>query len=82
MSVERVIVTLVGLGVSVFIVSFFFFSTRKGVKAETKGNYQEATVLVKGGVYTRCGHRRARQTAPFEFSQAGDCIPLGDGPLA
>ncbi len=49
MSVEQVIVTLAGLGVSVFIVWFFFFSTKKGVRVETKGNYQEATVLVKGG---------------------------------
>lgn len=49
MSVEQVIVTLAGLGVSVLIVWFFFFSTKKGVRVEIKGSYQEATVLVKGG---------------------------------
>lgn len=49
MSVEQVIVTLAGVGGSVLIVWFFFFSAKKGVRVERRGNRQEATIVVKGG---------------------------------
>jgi plastocyanin domain-containing protein len=49
MSIDQIIVTLIGLGVSVILIWFFFFSARMGVRIESKGNYQEATILVKGG---------------------------------
>ncbi|NIS68339.1 MAG: cupredoxin domain-containing protein [Proteobacteria bacterium] len=49
MTAAQIIVTLAGLSVSVLIVWFFFFSAKKGVRVETKGNIQEATIRVKGG---------------------------------
>lgn len=50
MTPDKILVTLLGLGVIAFIVWFFWLVKRPGVKAAvTTGGYQEAMVLVKGG---------------------------------
>ncbi len=49
MATAQIIVTLAGLGLSITIVWFFFFSAKEGMRVEAKGKFQEATVLVKGG---------------------------------
>jgi plastocyanin domain-containing protein len=47
---DKVIVTLIGLTVTLFIAWFFWFGKRTGVKAQVASNgYQETLVLVKGG---------------------------------
>jgi plastocyanin domain-containing protein len=50
MTPDKIIVTIAGLGLIVFIIWFFWLIKRPGVKA-TMGSsgYQEAMVLVKGG---------------------------------
>lgn len=49
MTTTQIIVTLAGLGVSISIIWFFFFSSKEGMRVVTSGRFQEATVLVKGG---------------------------------
>ena len=50
MTLDRVIVDLVGLGLIGFIVWFFWLVKIKGVRATvSSGGYQEQMVLVKGG---------------------------------
>jgi len=50
MTLDRIVVDLVGLGLIGFIVWFFWLVKTKGVKASlTSGGYQEQMVLVKGG---------------------------------
>jgi plastocyanin domain-containing protein len=50
MTPDKILVTLIGLSAIAFIVWFFWFVKRPGVKAAvTTGGYQEAMVLVKGG---------------------------------
>ena len=50
MTLDRVIVDLVGLGLIGFIVWFFWLVKTKGVRATlSSGGYQEQMVLVKGG---------------------------------
>jgi plastocyanin domain-containing protein len=50
MTPDRWIITLLGLALIGFIVWFFWLKRTKGVRAgETRGGYQEAMILVKGG---------------------------------
>jgi plastocyanin domain-containing protein len=50
MTPDKIIVTLGGLVAIVFIVWFFWFAKKPGMKAVlTTGGYQEVMVLVKGG---------------------------------
>jgi plastocyanin domain-containing protein len=50
MTPDKIIVTLGGLVAIVFIVWFFWFAKKPGMKAAlTTGGYQEVMVLVKGG---------------------------------
>ena len=50
MSLDKVLVTLGGLGGIAFIVWFFWLWRREGVQAAlTSSGYQEALILVKGG---------------------------------
>ena len=50
MSVDRIIVTLSGLGVIAFVVWFFWLVKRKGSRAAlAPSGYQEAMVVVRGG---------------------------------
>jgi plastocyanin domain-containing protein len=50
MTLDRILVNLIGLGLIGFIVWFFWLVKAKGVKAAmTSGGYQEQMVLVKGG---------------------------------
>jgi len=49
-TVDRVVVDVVGLGLIGFIVWFFWLKKTKGVRAPlTSAGYQEQMVLVKGG---------------------------------
>ncbi len=49
MTTTQIVVTLAGLGFSICITWFFFFSSKEGMRVETRGKFQEATILVKGG---------------------------------
>ena len=49
MDIAQITVTLVGLGLSVLIAWYFWFSEKKGVRAQAAGGVQEAKILVKGG---------------------------------
>ena len=50
MTVDRIVVDVVGLGLIGFIVWFFWLKKTKGVRAPlTSAGYQEQMVLVKGG---------------------------------
>jgi plastocyanin domain-containing protein len=50
MTVDRIVVDVVGLGLIGFIVWFFWLVKKEGVRAPTtSGGYQEQMVLVKGG---------------------------------
>lgn len=49
MDITQILVTLVGLGLSVLIAWYFWFSEKKGVRAEAIGGVQGVKVLVKGG---------------------------------
>jgi plastocyanin domain-containing protein len=50
MTPDRVMVTLVGLGLVAGIVWFFWLKKARGTRAATtSGGYQEAMILVKGG---------------------------------
>lgn len=50
MSVDRIVVDLVGLGLIAFIVWFFWLVKAKGTRAVlTSGGYQEQMTLVTGG---------------------------------
>jgi len=50
MTVDRIVVDVVGLGLIGFIVWFFWLVKKKGVRAPTtSAGYQEQMVLVKGG---------------------------------
>ena len=50
MSPDRIMVTLMGLGIIGFIVWFFWLKTTKGTRAaRASSGYQEAMILVKGG---------------------------------
>jgi len=49
MDIAQITVTLVGLGLSVLIAWYFWFSEKRGVRAETARGVQEAKILVKGG---------------------------------
>lgn len=50
MTLDQIIVTLIGLAAIAFIVWFFWLVKRPGVKAAVSSSgYQEAMVLVKGG---------------------------------
>lgn len=47
---DRIVVTLLGLGIMSLIVWFFWLKASKGVRAvRTSSGYQEAMILVKGG---------------------------------
>lgn len=53
MTIAQLIVTLGGLTAITGIVWFFWLKKATGTRAAlTSGGYQEATILVKGGVYT------------------------------
>lgn len=50
MTLDKIIVTVLGLAAIAFLVWFFWLGERKGVRASlTSSGYQEAMVLVKGG---------------------------------
>ena len=50
MTVDRIVVDIVGVGLIAFIAWFFWMKKTAGVKAAlTSGGYQEQMVLVKGG---------------------------------
>ena len=50
MSPDRVLVTVLGFALIVFIVWFFWLKKSKGTRAaETSSGHQEAMILVKGG---------------------------------
>ena len=50
MTPDRWLITVLGLGLIVSIVWFFWMKRSSGVRAaETSGGYQEAMILVKGG---------------------------------
>jgi plastocyanin domain-containing protein len=50
MPLDKLLVTLGGVGAIVFIVWFFWLWRRKGVQAApTSSGHQEALILVKGG---------------------------------
>ena len=50
MSPDRIVVTLIGLGMISLIVWFFWLKAAKGFRAaRTTSGYQEAMILVKGG---------------------------------
>jgi plastocyanin domain-containing protein len=50
MTLDRLVVDIVGLGLIGFIVWFFWLVKTKGMKASlTSGGYQEQMILVKGG---------------------------------
>jgi plastocyanin domain-containing protein len=50
MSVDRIVVTLIGLGAIAFVVWFFWLVKRKGARAGlTPSGIQEAMVVVRGG---------------------------------
>ncbi len=49
MDIAQITVTLVGLGLSVLIAWYFWFSEKKGVRVEAAGGVQEARIVVKGG---------------------------------
>ena len=50
MTPDRIVVTILGLALIVFIVWFFWLKKAKGTRAAvTSSGYQEAMILVKGG---------------------------------
>lgn len=49
MDLAQITVTLMGLGLSVLIAWYFWFSEKTGVQAEVAKGVQEAKILVKGG---------------------------------
>lgn len=49
MDIAQITVTLIGLGLSVLIAWYFWFSEKKGVRVVTAGGIQEARIVVKGG---------------------------------
>lgn len=50
MTPDKVVVTLIGLGLITFIIWYFWLVKHPGVKAKVgTGGYQEALILVKGG---------------------------------
>jgi plastocyanin domain-containing protein len=68
MDVAQVTVTLLGAGLSVLIAWYFWFSEKKGVRAEAAGGVQEARIVVKGG-YDRC---QGGKTGPPDLRATGD----------
>ena len=44
-----IIVNLIGIGLIIFIIWFFWFPKKEGVKAVLTGKIQEVQVIVKGG---------------------------------
>ena len=52
MGLAEIVITVFGLGLSVFVIWFFFFSKRKAYKIETTSEgVQEVNIRVKGGYY-------------------------------
>ena len=49
MTPDRIIVTVIGLGLCAFIVWFFWMKQGKGTRAAKAGGRQEAMITVKGG---------------------------------
>ncbi len=49
MSIDQMIVSVVGVGLSLFVAWFFWFKRAKGTRAAVSSGYQEAMVVVKGG---------------------------------
>ncbi len=50
MTPDKIIVTLAGLATVAFVAWFFWFPSRKGIRAAVASSgYQEALILVKGG---------------------------------
>ncbi len=49
MSIDQIIVSVVGIGLSLFVAWFFWFKRAKGTRAAVSSGYQEAMVVVKGG---------------------------------
>jgi plastocyanin domain-containing protein len=50
MSLDKIIVTLAGLGLSLFVAWFFWMKRTRGKKASlVSSGYQEAMVIVRGG---------------------------------
>ena len=49
MTPDRIIVTVIGLGLCAFIVWFFWMKRGKGTRAAKAGGRQEAMITVKGG---------------------------------
>lgn len=49
MDITQISVTLIGAGLSILIAWYFWFSEKKGVRAEAAGGVQQARIMVKGG---------------------------------
>ena len=49
MSLDRIIVTLLGVALSLSVAWFFWFKRSKGTHAAAASGYQEAMIVVKGG---------------------------------
>ncbi len=50
MAIDQIIVIIVGIGLSVLVAWYFWFSEKKGVKIQTTDSgVQEAVIKVKGG---------------------------------
>ena len=50
MSIDQIIVIVGGIGLSIFVAWYFWFSEKKAVKIQTTdGGIQEAVIKVKGG---------------------------------
>ena len=50
MTTDQIIITLVGIGLSILVAWYFWFSEKKGVKVQSSASgMQEAFIKVKGG---------------------------------
>jgi plastocyanin domain-containing protein len=80
---SAVIVNLVGIGLIIFIIWFFWFPKKEGVKATLTGDVQEVQVTVKGGyspdvIVVRAGKPVRLNFLRQESSSCTEMVVFGD----
>lgn len=83
MDIAQVTVTLTGAGLSVLIAWYFWFSEKKGVRAQAAGGVQQARIIVKGGytpdvIVVRAGKPLRLTFVRQETAACSEMVIFGD----
>ncbi len=78
-----IVINIIGLGLIIFIIWFFWFPKKEGVKVAVTGGIQEAQIIVKGGytpdvIVVKAGKPVKLNFLRQESSSCSEMVVFGD----